>query len=36
MAAANERRDEMIRNGHVKDVGVQVELIKPDGKEQVS
>jgi hypothetical protein len=34
--AANQKRDEAIRIGQIKDVGVQVELIKPDGKEQVS
>ena len=36
MAAANERKEEALRNGFVKDVGVQVEIIKADGKEQVS
>ncbi|KAI5370455.1 putative zn(2)-C6 fungal-type DNA-binding domain-containing protein [Septoria linicola] len=36
IAAANERKEEALRNGFVKDVGVQVEIIKADGKEQVS
>ncbi|CAK1354880.1 uncharacterized protein RHO25_001364 [Cercospora beticola] len=36
VAAANERKEEALRNGFVKDVGVQVEIIKADGKEQVS
>ncbi|EMF17381.1 uncharacterized protein SEPMUDRAFT_146422 [Sphaerulina musiva SO2202] len=36
VAAANERKEEALRNGFVKDVGVQVEIITAHGKEQVS